>query len=130
MRMIVIIMESAVSDKMLNAFASHHHGSDAIFEQEFAEQDNAETLVLCAFRRWVLGLRYRAPEQWETVWRSLQRRCGEAAGREATAALAEMRVELRCPARRPVPHRQPCCSSICDDEAVLLVLIAACQRGD
>jgi len=118
-----------VSDKMLNASASPHHALDAIFEQEFAEQDDAETLVLWAFRRWLLGLRYRAPEQWETVWRNLRRRCGEAAGREATAALAEMIQELGRTAKRTVTHHQPCCSSIGDDEAVLLVLLAACQRG-
>ena len=101
-----------------------------MFEQEDAEHDDAETLAVWAFRRWVLGLRNQAPEQWDTVWRGLQRRCGEAAGREATAALAEMVEELRRNARRTITHHQPCCSSIGDDEATLLVLLAACQRGD
>ena len=60
----------------------------------------------------------------------LQRRCGAAAGREATAALGEMIEELRRTARRTISHHQPCCPSIGDDEATLLVLLAACQRGD
>jgi hypothetical protein len=66
----------------------------------------------------------------DTVLRGLQRRCGEAAGREATAALAEMVEGLRRTARRTITHHQPCCSTIGDDEATLLVLLAACQRGD
>ena len=128
--MIIIFMESAVSNQMLNASASPYHDPDAGFEQEYAEHDDAETLAVWAFRRWVLGLRFQAPDQWETVWRGLQRRCGEAAGREATAALAEMIEELRRTARRTITHHQPCCSSIGEDEADLLVLLAACQRGD
>ena len=106
MRVIIIFMEGAVSNQMLNASASPHHDPDAVFEQEYAERDDAETLAIWAFRRWVLGLRNQAPEQWETVWRGLQRRCGEAAGREATAALAEMIEELRrdCP---PDHHPSP-----------------------
>jgi hypothetical protein len=115
---------------MLNASASSHHKSDAGFECEYTEGDDAETITVWAFRRWILGLRYQAPEQWETVWRCLQRRCGEAAGREAAAAMAEMVEELRRTARRTITHHQPCCSSIGDDEATLLVLLAACQRGD
>ena len=67
-----------------------------------SEHDDAETLAVWAFRRWVLGLR-QGSEQWHTVWRGLQRRCGEAAGREATAAMAEMIEELRRTARRPSP---------------------------
>jgi hypothetical protein len=130
MQMIIIFMESAVSNHMLNASASPRHDSDAGFEREYTEGDDAETLAVWAFRRWILGLRYQAPEQWETVWRGLQRRCGEAAGREATAAMAEMIKELRRTAKRTITHHQPCCSSIGDDEATLLVLLAACQRGD
>jgi hypothetical protein len=125
MRVIVIFMEGPMSNQMLNASASPHGDLDAIFER-----DDAETLTLWAFRRWVMGLRNGAPEQWETVWRGLQRRCGEAAGREATVALAEMVEELRRNARRTITHHQPCCSSIGDDETILLVLLAACQRGD
>ena len=130
MQMIIIFMESAVSNHMLNASASPRHDSDAGFEREYTEGDDAETLAVWAFRRWILGLRFQAPEQWETVWRGLQRRCGEAAGREATVALAEMVEELRRNARRTITHHQPCCSSIGDDETILLVLLAACQRGD
>jgi hypothetical protein len=128
--MTIIFMERSVSNQMLNASVSLYRDPDAIFEQEYADQDDAETLAIWAFRRWVLGLRNRAPDQWETVWRGLQRRCGEAAGREATAALAGMVEELRRNARRTITHHQPCCSSIGDDEAILLALLAACQRGD
>jgi hypothetical protein len=130
MQMIIIFMESAVSDQLLNASASPYHDSDAGFEHEYTEGDDAETLAVWAFRRWILGLRYQAAEQWETVRRGLQRRCGEAAGREATAAMAEMIEELRRTAKRTITHHQPCCSCIGDDEATLLVLLAACQRGD
>jgi hypothetical protein len=118
-------MEAAVSNHMLNESASLPPDSDAMFEW-----DDAENLVVWAFRRWVLGLRQGAPEQWHTVWRGLRRRCGEAAGREATAALAEMIEELRRIARRTITHHEPCCPSLGDDEATLLVLIGACQRGD
>jgi hypothetical protein len=128
--MILIFMENTVSDQIPNASAPPHHKSDTGFEREYAEGDDAETIAVWAFRRWILGLRYQAPEQWETVWRCLQRRCGEAAGREATAAMAEMIEELRRTAKRTITHHQPCCSSIGDDEATLLVLLAACQRGD
>ena len=44
--------------------------------------------------------------------------------------MAEMIEELRRTAKRTITHHQPCCSSIGDDEATLLVLIGACQRGD
>jgi hypothetical protein len=129
--MIITIVESALSNQMLNASAAPHHDSDALFEPDHAAAYNdVETLVLWSFRRWVLGVRHGTPEQWDTVMRSLQRRCGEAAGREATAALAEMIEELRRTARRVITHHQPCCSAIADDEAVLLVLLGACQRGD
>jgi hypothetical protein len=118
-------MESAVSNQMLNASDSSWHELDVA-----TEHDDAETLTVWAFRRWVMGLRYQAPDQWQTVWRGLHRRCGEVAGREATAALAEMIEELRRTSRRTITHHQPCCSSICDDEMTLLVLLGACQRGD
>jgi hypothetical protein len=122
---IIIFMESAVSNQMLNASDSSWHELDVA-----TEHDDAETLTVWAFRRWVMGLRYQAPDQWQTVWRGLHRRCGEAAGREATAALAEMIEELRRTSRRTITHHQPCCSSICDDEMTLLVLLGTCQRGD
>jgi hypothetical protein len=93
-------------------------------------QEDPETFVVWAFRRWVLGLRHQAPEQWDTVWRGMARRCGEAAGREATAALAETIEALRRTARRTITHHQPCCPCLGDDEAILLVLLGACQRGD
>jgi hypothetical protein len=38
--------------------------------------------------------------------------------------------ELRRNARRTITHHQPCCSTIGDDEAILLALLAACQHGD
>jgi hypothetical protein len=124
-------MESAVSNQMLNASDSSWHELDVATELDDAnELDDAETLTLWAFRRWVMGLRYQAPDQWHTVWRGLHRRCGESAGREATAAMAEMIEELRRTARRTITHHQPCCSSIGDDEMTLLVLLGACQRGD
>jgi hypothetical protein len=125
LRVIMTFMERAVSNHMLNDSVSLPPDSDAMFER-----DDAENLVVWAFRRWVLGLRHGAPEQWHTVWRGLQRRCGEATGREATAALAEMIEELRRIARRIITHHEPCCPGIGDDEATLLVLIGACQRGD
>jgi hypothetical protein len=125
LRVIINIMERAVSNHMLNDSASLPPDLDTMFEC-----DDAENLVVWAFRRWVLGLRHGAPEQWHTVWRGLQRRCGEATGREATAALAEMIEELRRIARRTITHHEPCCPDIGDDEATLLVLIGACQRGD
>lgn len=94
------------------------------------EQEDPESLIVWAFRRWVLGLRHQAPEQWDTVWRGLQRRCGEPVAREAAAALAEMIEALRRTARRTITHHQPCCRCVGDDEALLLVLLGACQRGD
>ena len=62
MQMIIIFMESAVSNHMLNASASPHHEPDAAFEPDFAGCEDAERLAIWAFRRWVLGLRYQAPE--------------------------------------------------------------------
>jgi hypothetical protein len=94
------------------------------------EQEDAESLIVWAFRRWVLGIRHQAPEQWDTVWRVLQRRCGEPVAREAASALAEMIEILRQTARRTISHHQPCCTWIGDDEALFLILLGACQRGD
>ena len=37
---------------------------------------------------------------------------------------------LRRTARRTITHHQPCCRCVGDDEALLLVLLGACQRGD
>ena len=59
MQMIIIFMESAVSNHMLNASASPHHEPDAAFEPDFAGCEDAERLAIWAFRRWVLGLRCR-----------------------------------------------------------------------
>ena len=94
------------------------------------EQEDVESLIVWAFRRWVLGVRHQAPEQWDIVWRGLQRRCGEPVAREAAAALAEMIEALRRTARRTITHHQPCCTCVGDDEALFLVLLGACQRGD
>jgi hypothetical protein len=41
---------------LLNASASSHHDSDAGSEREYTEGDDAETLAVWAFRRWILGL--------------------------------------------------------------------------
>src|SRR4051794_16677001 len=119
MRVTITFMGNAVSNQMLNNSASSRPDPDAVFEQ-----DDAENLVVWAFRRWILGLRNRAPEQGDRVSGGPPRRCGEAGGREATAALAEMIEELRRTARRTITHHQPCCPSIGDDEATLLVLLA------
>src|SRR5690242_4599917 len=91
-----------------------------LMEKAVIEHEDAETLIVWAFRRWVLGLRNRAPEQWDTVWRGMARRCGEAAGRETTAALAETIEALRRTARRTITHHQPCCPCLGEDEAMLL----------
>jgi hypothetical protein len=123
-------MEVVVSNQMLNNSASLQPESDDAFDLDEAEHDGPETLAVWAFRRWVLGLRYKAPEQWDAVLWGLRRRCGEAAGREAAAALAEMVEGLRRTARRTIIHHQPCCAALGDDETTLLVLLAACQRGD
>jgi hypothetical protein len=45
-------------------------------------------------------------------------------------ALAEMIEALRQTARRTITHHQPCCTCVGDDEALFLVLLGACQRGD
>ncbi|UEM19310.1 hypothetical protein JL100_019725 [Skermanella mucosa] len=94
------------------------------------EQEDAESLVVWAFRRWVMGVRHQAPDQWEMVLRGLRRRCGDPVAREAAVALAEMIEALRRTARRTVTHHQPCCRCVGDDEALLLVLLGACQQGD
>jgi hypothetical protein len=54
---IIIFMESAVSNQMLNASDSSWHELDVA-----TEHDDAETLTVWAFRRWVMGLRYQAPD--------------------------------------------------------------------
>ncbi|EWY39480.1 hypothetical protein N825_06430 [Skermanella stibiiresistens SB22] len=94
------------------------------------DQEDPETLAVWTFRRWVLGVRHQAPEQWDTVWRGLRRRCGERAAREASAAMAEMIEALRRTSRRTITHHQPCCPCVGDDEALLLVLLGACQRNE
>ena len=127
--MIINFMEMAVSNQILNASTSLHRDQDALFDLDHTEHDDPEMLTLWAFRRWVLGLRLKAPDQWETVLRGLRRRCGEAAGRDAAAAMAELVECLRRTARRTITHHQPCCAELAEDEAVLLVLLAACQRG-
>lgn len=129
MRVIINFMETAVSNQMLSASTSLHRDQEAALDLDHAEHDDAEMLTLWAFRRWVMGLRYKAPEQWETVLRGLRRRCGEAAGHDAAVAMAELVDCLRRTARRTVTHHQPCCAELGDDEATLLVLLAACQRG-
>jgi hypothetical protein len=127
---IITFMEAVVSNQMLYNSAALQPELDDAFDLEDVEHDGAETLAVWAFRRWVLGLRLKAPEQWDAVLWGLRRRCGEAAGREAAAALAEMVEGLRRTSRRTITHHQPCCADLGDDEATLLVLLAACQRGD
>jgi hypothetical protein len=81
-------------------------------------------LVVRSFRRWLAG-----GEQRESLWRSLAYELDAAEARAALKGLeATIRV-LSAHASRSIAYHHPCCATLGADEAGLLTLVTAVQRG-
>ncbi|WP_207485853.1 hypothetical protein [Arenibaculum pallidiluteum] len=89
-----------------------------------------ERLLLCAFRRWVAGLRDSDIRQWERTWSDFCFEFGSHAGREATTAISTLVGAIREGARRRIRHHEPCCPFLTADEITIAGLVAAAQRAD
>lgn len=94
-----------------------------------SELDPAEHLLVWSFRRWVSGLVDNAGAHWSMAGAEFDRRLGRAHGSPALAALARLVTALQAHATRPITYHRPCCPCLGADEAALVGLIAACQRG-
>lgn len=84
----------------------------------------SEQLVVRAFRRWLAG-----GAQREMLWRTLAH---ELDGTDARAALKGLEATIRvlgAHASRNIAYHHPCCASLGADEAGLLTLVTAVQRG-
>lgn len=95
-----------------------------------AELAPAERLVLWALRRWIAGWVEENPTQWSLVSSEFAHIFGARDGRAALSAFAKLFNALWLAAGRTIRCHHSCCPLFGEDEACLLVLLAACERGE
>jgi hypothetical protein len=95
-----------------------------------AELAPAERLVLWSLRRWIAGWVEENPSQWSLVSSEFAHIFGARDGRATLSSFAKFFKALWLAAGRTIRHHHPCCPLFGEDEACLLVLLAACRRGD
>lgn len=104
-------------------------GSDLPWPETVSGLGPGETVVLRAFRYWVVGVGDGHPGQLSLAWNELASALGPVRGRRALGALTGLIREL-AHARRRLRHHQPCCSCLTGDEIAILGFVGACRRRE
>jgi hypothetical protein len=94
------------------------------------ELEPAESLLVWALRRWILGLQENAGHHLSMVSREFARQLESPRAEDAMGSFAALIRGLQEHARRRVRHHQPCCPCLGSDEVWLVCLIGSCQRGE
>lgn len=94
------------------------------------ELEPAESLIVWALRRWVLGLQENAGHHLFLVSREFARQLESPEAEDAMSSFAALIRGLQEHARRRVRHHQPCCPCLGIDEVWLVCLVGSCQRGE
>jgi hypothetical protein len=105
-------------------------GNDEINPSRLTSLSESERLLVCSYRRWIVGMRTREETHWALVWREVSCIFGVNSVRSVLGGLQSIIAGIVLHARRPLRLHPPCCGYICTDEFSIIALIGACQRRD
>lgn len=94
------------------------------------ELEPAEALIVWALRQWALGIRQNCGCHVAMIFAEFARQLDSPEAEQAAGSFAALIRGLQEHARRRIRHHRPRCPCLGVDEAWLVCLIGACQRGE
>lgn len=116
--------------RRLILFNPSGHRTSPAWPTSMPELEPAEALIVWAFRRWALGIRQNCGCHVSMVSMEFSRQLDGPEAEQAIGSFALLIRRLQEHARRRIRHHQPRCPCLGIDEAWLVCLIGACQRGE
>ncbi len=105
--------------------AGHGHAIEKMEDLSAPEQ-----LLICTYRRWIVGMRTNNEAQWNLAWSDLAECMGSRTTQSILSGLQSIILGIGTYARRPARLHPPCCGFVGADEISFITLIGACQRRE